>query len=225
MNNLYIVATPIGNLEDITLRALEILRTVDVIVAEDKRVTVKLLNKFQISKKLLVWQQHSSNSDWQRIKNELVAGHELAYVSDAGTPGISDPGTFLIDWVREQNIDCKIETIPGPSAVTAALSLAGVVGNEWIFLGFFPQKKGRQTALKNLIEEKKATVFYESSHRIMKLLEELMEYVPTRTIAIARELTKTHEEFLKGTPEQLRDILKIDSQKQKGEFVVIVYTK
>lgn len=222
---LSLVATPIGNLEDITLRAIRVLRECDLILCEDTRVTQKLLAKYEIKKPTFKADAHLSKGQLGKIKMLLEEGKHLCVVSDAGTPGISDPGTFLIDWVREQNIDCKIETIPGPSAVTAALSLAGVVGNEWIFLGFFPQKKGRQTALKNLIEEKKVTVFYESSHRIMKLLEELMEYVPTRTIAIARELTKTHEEFLKGTPEQLRDILKIDSQKQKGEFVVIVYTK
>ena len=222
---LSLVATPIGNLEDITLRAIRVLRECDLILCEDTRVTQKLLAKYEIKKPTFKADAHLSKGQLEKIKTLLEEGKHLCMVSDAGTPGISDPGTFLVDWIRDQNIGCKIETIPGPSAVTAALSLAGVVGNEWIFLGFFPQKKGRQTALKNLIEEKKAIVFYESSHRIMKLLEELMEYVPTRTIALARELTKMHEEFLRGTPEQLRDILKIDSQKQKGEFVVIVYTK
>lgn len=222
---LSLVATPIGNLEDVTLRALRVLRECDLVLCEDTRVTLKLLSKYEIKKSTFKADAHLSKGQLEKIKTLLEEGKHLCMVSDAGTPGISDPGTFLVDWIRDQNIDCKIETIPGPSAVTAALSLAGVVGNEWIFLGFFPQKKGRQTALKNLIEEKKAIVFYESSHRIMKLLEELMEYVPTRTIALARELTKMHEEFLRGTPEQLRDILKTDSQKQKGEFVVIVYTK
>lgn len=220
---LSLVATPIGNLEDITLRALRVLQECDLVLCEDTRVTLKLLTKYEIKKSTFKADAHLSKGQLEKIKTLLEEGKHLCVVSDAGTPGISDPGTFLVDWVRSQKIDCKIETIPGPSAVTAALSLAGVVGNEWVFLGFFPQKKGRQTALKNLIVEKKATVFYESSHRIMKLLEELVEYVPTRTIAIARELTKMHEEFLKGTPEELQTLLKTDSQKQKGEFVVIVY--
>lgn len=220
---LSLVATPIGNLEDITLRALRVLKECDLVLCEDTRVTLKLLTKYEIKKPTFKADAHLSKGQLEKIKTLLKEGKHLCVVSDAGTPGISDPGTFLVDWIREQNIDCKIETIPGPSAVTAALSLAGVVGNEWLFLGFFPQKKGRQTALKNLVTENKATVFYESSHRIMKLLEELVEYVPTRTIAIARELTKMHEEFLKGTPEELFVLLKTDPQKQKGEFVVIVY--
>lgn len=220
---LSLVATPIGNLEDITLRALRVMQECDMVLCEDTRVTLKLLTKYEIKKPTFKADAHLSKGQLEKIKSLLEDGKHLCVVSDAGTPGISDPGTFLVDWVRSQKIDCKIETIPGPSAVTAALSLAGAVGNEWVFLGFFPQKKGRQTALKNLIVEKKATVFYESSHRIMKLLEELVEYVPTRTIAIARELTKMHEEFLKGVPQELQILLKTDPQKQKGEFVVIVY--
>jgi len=220
---LSLVATPIGNLEDITLRALRVMQECDMVLCEDTRVTLKLLTKYEIKKPTFKADAHLSKGQLEKIKSLLEEGKHLCVVSDAGTPGISDPGTFLVDWVRSQKIDCKIETIPGPSAVTAALSLAGVVGNEWVFLGFFPQKKGRQTALKNLIVEKKATVFYESSHRIMKLLEELVEYVPTRTIAIARELTKMHEDFLKGVPEELQTLLKTDPKKQKGEFVVIVY--
>ncbi|MFZ2152201.1 MAG: 16S rRNA (cytidine(1402)-2'-O)-methyltransferase [Minisyncoccia bacterium] len=220
---LSLVATPIGNLEDITLRALRVLKECDLVLCEDTRVTQKLLTKYEIKKSLFKADAHLSKGQLEKIKTLLEEGKRLCVVSDAGTPGISDPGTFLVDWIRSQKIDCTIQTIPGPSAVTAAVSLAGVLGNEWIFLGFFPQKKGRQTALKNLIEEKKATVFYESSHRIMKLLEELIEYVPNRTIALARELTKMHEEFLKGTPEEIKTILEINVQKQKGEFVIIVY--
>lgn len=220
---LSLVATPIGNLEDITLRALRVLGECDLILCEDTRVTQKLLTKYEIKKPLFKADAHLSKGQLEKIRTLLEEGKHVCAVSDAGTPGVSDPGTFLVDWIRNQNIDCTIQTIPGPSAVTAAVSLAGVLGNEWIFLGFFPQKKGRQTALKNFIEEKKATVFYESSHRIIKLLGELVEYIPTRTIALARELTKMHEEFLKGTPEEIEKVLKSDSNKQKGEFVVIVY--
>ena len=220
---LSLVATPIGNLEDITLRALRTLKECDLVLCEDTRVTQKLLGKYEIKKPTFKADAHLSKGQLEKIKSLLEEGKHLCAVSDAGTPGISDPGTFLVDFIRTENIDCLIETIPGPSAVTAALSLAGVLGNEWMFLGFFPQKKGRQTALKDLGIRKEATVFYESSHRIMKLLAELMEYVPTRTIAIARELTKMHEEFIKGTPQEVFAVLHGDSKKQKGEFVVIVY--
>ena len=220
---LSLVATPIGNLEDITLRALRTLKECDLVLCEDTRVTQKLLGKYEIKKPTFKADAHLSKGQLEKIKSLLEEGRHLCAVSDAGTPGISDPGTFLVDFIRTENIDCHIETIPGPSAVTAALSLAGVLGNEWMFLGFFPQKKGRQTALKELAVRKEATVFYESSHRIMKLLAELIEYVPTRTIAIARELTKMHEEFIKGTSQEVLEVLKSDPKKQKGEFVVIVY--
>ena len=220
---LSLVATPIGNLEDITLRALRTLKECDLVLCEDTRVTQKLLGKYEIKKPTFKADAHLSKGQLEKIKSLLEEGRHLCAVSDAGTPGISDPGTFLVDFIRTENIDCHIETIPGPSAVTAALSLAGVLGNEWMFLGFFPQKKGRQTALKDLVIRKEATVFYESSHRIMKLLAELIEYVPTRTIAIARELTKMHEEFIKGTSQEVLEVLKSDPKKQKGEFVVIVY--
>lgn len=229
MNNktgtLSIVATPIGNLEDITFRAIRTLRECDVVLCEDSRVTQKLLVKYEIKKPLFKSDSHLSKNQLEKIRTFLEEGKRICIVSDAGTPGISDPGAFLIDWIREQDIACTIETIPGPSAVVAAVSLAGVIGNEWMFLGFFPQKKGRQTALKELAERKEATVFYESSHRIVKLLSELSTYAPVRTIGIARELTKMHEEFLKGTPKNLLEVLTANPKKQKGEFVVVVYPK
>lgn len=220
MNNLYIVATPIGNLEDITLRALEILRTVDVIVAEDKRVTVKLLNKFQISKKLLVWQQHSSNSDWQRIKNELVAGHDLAYVSDAGTPGISDPGGHLIQQVLAELPDVNIVPLPGASALATIISVAGIQMDRFIFLGFLPHKKGRQTMLELIKKETVPVIFFESVHRILKALEQLGD-CPKKLI-VGRELTKQFETIYRGTAKDILDILNKDKTKIKGEFVIIV---
>lgn len=220
MNNLYIVATPIGNLEDITLRALEILRTVDVIVAEDKRVTVKLLNKFQISKKLLVWQQHSSNSDWQRIKNELVAGHDLAYVSDAGTPGISDPGGHLIQQVLAELPDVNIVPLPGASALATIISVAGIQMDRFIFLGFLPHKKGRQTMLELIKKETVPVIFFESVHRILKALEQLGD-CPKKLI-VGRELTKQFETIYRGTAKDILDILNKDKTKIKGEFVVVV---
>lgn len=229
MNNktgtLSIVATPIGNLEDITFRAVRTLRECDLVLCEDSRVTQKLLAKYEIKKPLFKSDSHLSKNQLEKVKTFLEEGKHICIVSDAGTPGISDPGEFLIDWIRKQGIPCTIETIPGPSAVVAAVSLAGVIGNEWMFLGFFPQKKGRQTALQDLAQRKEATVFYESSHRIVKLLSELSTYAPTRTIGIARELTKMHEEFLKGTSENLLEVLTANPKKQKGEFVVVVYPK
>lgn len=229
MNNktatLSFVATPIGNLEDITFRAIRTLQECDMILCEDSRVTQRLLSKYEIKKPLFKSDSHLSKNQLEKIKSFLEEGKHICVVSDAGTPGISDPGTFLIDWIREQQIDCRLETIPGPSAVVAAISLAGVIGNEWMFLGFFPQKKGRQTALQDLAQRKEATVFYESSHRIMKLLSELTHHVPERTVGIARELTKMHEEFLKDTPLNVLEILTNNPKKQKGEFVVIVYPR
>lgn len=220
MNSLYIVATPIGNLEDITLRALETLRTVDVIVAEDKRVTVKLLNKFQINKKLLVWQQHSSNSDWQRIKNELVAGHDLAYVSDAGTPGISDPGGHLIQKVLTELPDINIVPLPGASALATIISVAGIQMDRFIFLGFLPHKKGRQTMLELVKNEKVPVIFFESVHRIVKALEQLGDC--PKTLIVGRELTKQFETIYRGTAAEVLNILNKDKTKIKGEFVVLV---
>jgi len=220
MSNLYIVATPIGNLDDITLRALETLRTVDVIVAEDKRVTIKLLNKFQIAKKLLVWQQHSSNADWQKIKNELVAGHDLAYVSDAGTPGISDPGGQLIKKVLLEFPGVNIIPLPGASALATIISVAGIQIDRFIFLGFLPHKKGRQTMLESIKKETVPVIFFESVHRILKALEQLGDC--PKNLIIGRELTKQFETIYRGTAVEILNILNKDKTKIKGEFVVVV---
>lgn len=220
---LSLVATPIGNLEDITLRALRVLQECDVVLCEDTRVTQKLLAKYEIKKPLLTADTHVSKNQLGKIRSLLEEGKHVALVSDAGTPGLSDPGTFLVDWIRQEKIACKIEAIPGVSAVAAVVSLAGVLGNEWMFLGFLPQKKGRQTALKDIALRKEATVFYESSHRILKCLQELTQVVPDRKIGIGRELTKLYEEYLIGTPQELLSLLEKNKEKQKGEFVLVVY--
>lgn len=220
MSNLYIVATPIGNLEDVTLRALNILREVSVVVAEDKRVTIKLLNKYEITKKLLVWQQHSSNSDWQRIKNELVTGHDLVYVSDAGTPGISDPGGQLIQKVLAEFPDTKITPIPGASALASIISVVGIQMDRFVFLGFLPHKKGRQTMLEMIKSEKMPVIFFESVHRILKALEQLGDC--PKQLIIGRELTKQFETIYRGTAKDILDILNQDKTKIKGEFVIVV---
>lgn len=221
MGVLYIVATPIGNLEDITLRALRVLSEVDTIFCEDTRVTGKLLHHHGISAKMQSLNARTEDHKLNLVVGLLSEGQDIAYVSDAGTPGISDPGVRLVSAVKEQDIE--VVAIPGPSAVTTALSIAGVPTNKFTFLGFLPQKKGRQTALKDLSESEHTIVLYESTHRILKLLKELQDYVSiNRHITLARELTKMHEEILQGNAEELLKILESNPQKQKGEFVVIV---
>jgi len=220
MSNLYIVATPIGNLDDVTLRSLDILRAVSVIIAEDKRVTIKLLNKYKIEKKLLVWQQHSSHSDWQKIKNELANGHDLAYVSDAGTPGISDPGGQLIQKVSAEFPEVKIIPIPGASALAAIISVAGIQMDRFVFLGFLPHKKGRQTMIEMIKKETAPVIFFESVHRILKALEQLGDC--PKQLIVGRELTKQFETIYRGTAKDILDILNNDKSKVKGEFVIVV---
>ncbi|MDO8564391.1 MAG: 16S rRNA (cytidine(1402)-2'-O)-methyltransferase, partial [bacterium] len=173
MSTLYIVGTPIGNLEDITLRALRVLKEVDVILCEDTRMTARLLARYEISKPLKSYHEHSKVSRIDEIVALLEQGKDLALVTDAGTPGISDPGSLLVSKIREALPEVKIETIPGPSALTAALSVAGVPASDFLFLGFLPHKKGRETLFKEIAASERAVVFYESPHRILKTLESL----------------------------------------------------
>jgi len=217
---LYIVATPIGNMEDITLRALRILGEVDYILCEDTRVTGKLLARHEISSKLKRYDAHTSEQTHEQIIDDLLAGHTMALVSDAGTPGVSDPGVQLIQ--RARKAGALIEVIPGPSAVTAAVSLAGIAGNQFTFLGFAPQKKGRETFFNLLAEQSHPIVFFESTHRICKSLEAMAKTIPDTTVYLARELTKLHETLHIGTPAELLQELRATPVKQKGEFVVIV---
>ncbi len=221
IGKLYITATPIGNLEDITLRALRIFREVDYILCEDTRITKRILQRYDIkNKKLISYHAHSTEKQHEKIISDLLSGKKIALVSDAGTPGVSDPGVRLVGRAREAG--ASLEVIPGPSAVTAALSLAGIGGNKFTFLGFVPQKKGRETFLKNLHKfEVKPLIFFESTHRIIKLLSGLKQYQPQFSVYVARELTKVNEEFLIGTPAELLDILSSKTVKQKGEFVII----
>ncbi len=171
---LYIVATPIGNLEDLSFRALRVLREVDFILCEDTRVTKKLLSHYKITTPTISYHQHSKLSKVERILELLACGKDLALVSDAGTPGISDPGGKLIQAVLEKFIDAvKIESVPGPSAVIAALSISGLPADKFVFMGFPPHKKGRQTFLKKILESEWPVVVYESKHRIIRFLEEL----------------------------------------------------
>jgi 16S rRNA (cytidine1402-2'-O)-methyltransferase len=214
------VATPIGNLEDITLRAIRTLKECDYVLCEDTRVTGKLLHHYEISTKMHRYDAHTSASAHKQIITDLEAGKHIALVSDAGTPGISDPGVLLIEQARAAGI--LIEAIPGPSAVTAVVSLSGIAGNQFSFLGFVPQKKGRETFFKNLAAATIPTVFFESTHRILKTLESLSKTVPEATIYIGRELTKMHEELLVGSANELLEMLQNTPVKQRGEFVVIV---
>ena len=218
---LSIVATPIGNLGDITFRALWNLKECDAIYAEDTRVTLKLLNHYGVRKPVFRLDAATEDKKAGEVIERLEKGEHIAYVTDAGTPGVSDPGARLVARVRAELPDAKIDAVPGPSALTAALSIAGISADEFVFFGFLPHKKGRQTALKELAKSKVPVILYESPHRIMKLLQELEEVAPKRTVTLARELTKIHEEVLAGIPSQLVRILK-EKHKDRGEFVVII---
>jgi 16S rRNA (cytidine1402-2'-O)-methyltransferase len=219
---LSVVATPIGNLGDITLRAIETLKKCDAIVCEDSRVTGNLLKQLGIEKKeLLSFHGYSDEGRLSFITERLKRGNHLALVSDAGTPGISDPGFALVSNVRELGL--PIEVIPGPSAFLAALSGSGLPINQFLYLGFLPLKKGRKTLLESFRIEERTVVFYESVHRIEKSLLELAEALkeqPNRRIVVARELTKMHEEFIHTTIHNLPAIAKLMTK--KGEFVVMI---
>ncbi|MCK9352064.1 MAG: 16S rRNA (cytidine(1402)-2'-O)-methyltransferase [Candidatus Paceibacterota bacterium] len=223
MSTLYVVATPIGNLEDITLRAIRILRDVDAILCEDTRVTAKLLQKYEIQKTLISYHSHSKLSKVEKVFEFLEAGKDLALVSDAGTPCISDPGVMLVSQVREKFSDMvKIVAVPGPSAVISALSGSGLPSSEFLFLGFLPHKKGRETLFKEIASSGRTVAFYESPHRIIKALESLQKFAPEKKIVIARELTKIYEEFIEGTATELLAHFEKHPDTIRGEFVVMV---
>ncbi|MDD5290849.1 MAG: 16S rRNA (cytidine(1402)-2'-O)-methyltransferase [Patescibacteria group bacterium] len=234
---LYIVGTPIGNLEDISLRALRILGEVDFILCEDTRVTKKLLEHYKIKTPVISYHQHSDFSKTDYILDLLGQGKDLALVSDAGTPGISDPGGKLIQAVTDKfGEDVKIESVPGPSAVTAALSISGIPTDKFIFMGFPPHKKGRQTFLKKVIKSELPVVVYESKHRIIKFLEELKgmekamrddeenkeKFKELASVVVCRELSKMHETIYRGETEDIINKIKDSRDDQKGEFVVII---
>lgn len=227
MNNnqgvLSVVATPIGNLEDITLRALRILKDADYVLCEDTRVTGRLLKHYEIETNLKRYDAHASEGAHEAILSDLQSGKHIALLSDAGTPGVSDPGVLLVG--RARAAGARVETIPGASAVTASFSIAGLVGNQFTFLGFIPQKKGRKTFFENLSSFSHPVLFFESTHRIVKTLESLRDNLNNHTITLARELTKMHEEVLQGSAEEILDTLTDNPVKQKGEFVVIVSPK
>lgn len=216
---LHIVSTPIGNLDDITIRALEVLKSADLIAAEDTRHSGILLKKYAIETKAISFHAHSGKTKVDKIIAELKSGKDVALISDAGTPGISDPAYSLIQAALEHDIN--IIPIPGPSAFLTALTASGLPINTFLYLGFFPTKKGRHTLLTSLKEEKRTVVFYESPHRIVKTLHQLNEYLnPERKLVIARELTKIHEEFIRGTIGEIKR--HYEKRKPRGEFVVVL---
>lgn len=227
MPTLYIIATPIGNLEDITLRALRVLGEVDMVLCEDTRVTKKLLNRYEIDVPTMSYHSHSKLSKVEKIFALLEEGKDLALVSDAGTPTISDPGVLLVSQIKEKfGEDVKIVPLPGSSAVVTALSASGLSSSDFLFLGFLPHKKGRETLFKEISETKRTVVFYESPHRILKALNSLKEHLGSeRKVVIARELTKIHEQVISGTSEELITYFTENSDKVRGEFVVIVEGK
>ena len=223
LGTLYVVATPIGNLEDITMRALRVLSEVSLVLCEDTRHSKILLSHYEIKTKTESYHAHSNDAKMKNIAERLAGGESLALISDAGTPLISDPGSPLLSYLRKQfGSELKVVPIPGASALTAALSVIPVPGGRFTFLGFLPHKKGRQTVIKKMKEAEDAQVCYESSHRIVKLMGELMEFYPEAHVWIARELTKQFEEILEGTPAELKSLLESKPEKQKGEFVVVV---
>jgi len=219
-STLYVIATPIGNLGDVTLRALEILKQVDLIACEDTRQTSKLLNHYEIKKPLVSYHQHSKVTKIDYLIGELKKGKSLALVSDAGTPGISDPGNLLVKEVQENNF--QVVPIPGACAATALASVSGLATDKFLFLGFPPHKKGRETFFKRVAESSETVIFYESPHRFLKTLEQLKKALndSKRQVVVGRELTKVFEEIVKGDIEKLIEYF--ENNKIKGEFVVIV---
>lgn len=212
---------------DITYRAIETLKNVDLILCEDTRVTKNLLDRYDINKSLMSFHSQSKLSKTDKIFDLLEEGKNLALVSDAGTPGISDPGAVLVAQIKERFTEInppyvKVVPIPGASAVITALSACGLPTHEFTFLGFLPHKKGRETLFKEIASSKRTIVFYESPHRILKTLDSLIRYIPNRKVCVARELTKIYEEFKEGNPEELSQYFKENKDKVRGEFVVLI---
>ena len=219
MSKLFIVPTPIGNLADITLRALQTLKEVDFILAEDTRQSSKLLKHYEINKKLVAHHQHNEHQTIERIIDAIKNGESVALVSDAGTPGISDPGFLLVRECIKNDIE--VECLPGATAFVPALVNSGFPCDKFVIEGFLPHKKGRQTRLKFLQPETRTIIFYESPHRLLKTLSQFVEYFgESRFISVSRELTKIHEENVRGTIKELIDYY--TTHTLKGELVIIV---
>lgn len=219
---LYIVPTPIGNLKDITLRGLEVLQEVDLILAEDTRNTAKLLNHYQVQKPVSPYHQHNEHKIVQHLVNQMSAGKKIALVTDAGTPGISDPAFLLVRACALAGI--RVETLPGATALVPALVSSGIPANRFVFEGFLPLKKGRQTIMKKLAEEERTIIFYESPMRLVKTLQECIGFFGAgRQCCVSRELSKLYEEHMRGTLQQVHD--HYAEKGVKGEIVVVIEGK
>lgn len=216
---LHIIPTPIGNLGDMSYRAVEVLKQVDLILAEDTRQTGKLLKHYAVEGKMQSYHQHNEHKQLANIIEKLKAGVSVALCSDAGMPGISDPGYLLIRECNRENIACEV--LPGPSAAITAMVGSGLPCDRFVYEGFLPHKKGKQTALKALLEEERATVFYESPHRLVKSLQMIQELLgPERSVVVARELTKKFEEYVRGSASDV--CTHFQERAPKGEMVLIV---
>jgi 16S rRNA (cytidine1402-2'-O)-methyltransferase len=216
---LYIVPTPIGNLEDITLRAIRILKEVDLILAEDTRKSGILLKHLDISKKMFAHHMHNEHKTVEMISERIAAGEKVALITDAGTPGISDPGFLLIRECISKGIE--VECLPGATAFVPALVNSGLASDAFCFEGFLPQKKGRQTKIKSLVNESRTMIFYESPHRLVKALEQFIEFFGAdRKASVSRELSKMFEENKRGTLQELAEYFK--TKTVKGEIVIVV---
>ncbi|HVF95753.1 MAG TPA: 16S rRNA (cytidine(1402)-2'-O)-methyltransferase [Flavisolibacter sp.] len=219
---LYLVPTPIGNLKDITLRALEVLQLVDVILAEDTRNSSKLLNHYKIQKPLSPYHQHNEHKILQHLVDQMLAGKVMAVITDAGTPGISDPAFLLVRECIKNNI--KVESLPGATAFVPALINSGLTTNRFCFEGFLPLKKGRHTMLTSLATEERTIIFYESPMRLVKTLEDFIQYFGgERRCSVSRELTKMFEENARGTVQEVHDHFK--QKTVKGEIVIVLEGK
>lgn len=222
MSKLFVVPTPIGNLEDITLRAIRILKEVDLILAEDTRNSAKLLKHYEIDTPMRSHHMHNEHKTVKKWVDKIITGQTLALVTDAGTPAISDPGFLLIRECAKNNIE--IDCLPGATAFVPALVNSALTCDKFVFEGFLPQKKGRQTRLKILAEEKRTMVFYESPYRIVKTLQQFVEFIgEERPIAISREISKKFEETKRGTVLEVLEYFK--NKDPKGEFVIILEGK
>lgn len=222
---LYIVPTPIGNLEDMTLRGIRVLKDADLVLCEDTSVTQRLFKEYGITTKTSVFYAQTGIKNIENILKQLEEGRTIALVSDAGTPTISDPGVLLVDRVRNELPEVSVVALPGASALTTALSASGISSSTFTFHGFLPHKKGRETLFKIIKETDHTSVFYESVHRIEKTLDSISSYMPERRLVVARELTKLHEEIVRGKAEEIKKYFHEHKDHLRGEFVVIIEGK
>lgn len=221
MSKLFVVPTPIGNLKDITFRAIETLKSADLILAEDTRTSLKLLKYYDIDSKIESYHMHNEHKKLNYIISKINDGNKIALISDAGTPSISDPGFLLVRECIKSNIE--VECLPGATALIPALVVSGLPSEKFLFEGFLPAKKGRTKRLKELANEKKTIIFYESPHRILKTLKDFSKYFDSeKELSISRELTKIYEETFRGTIKESLDYFEIN--KPKGEFVIVLST-